>query len=110
LELQTDWKDTEGEYERMRRERIAVEPYAHRKVTITQRVTPQRATFVVKDDGPGFNPSELPDPTDPENLLKTGGRGILLMRTFMDHVSFSDKGNELTMIKERSKKSDAVAK
>jgi anti-sigma regulatory factor (Ser/Thr protein kinase) len=44
----------------------------------------------------------LPDPTDPENLLKVSGRGILLMRTFMDEVRFNDRGNEVTMVKRRS--------
>jgi anti-sigma regulatory factor (Ser/Thr protein kinase) len=43
----------------------------------------------------------LPDPTDPENLLKASGRGIMLIRTFMDDVHFSEKGNQITMIKRR---------
>jgi anti-sigma regulatory factor (Ser/Thr protein kinase) len=56
----------------------------------------------MRDEGPGFDPKELPDPTDPENLLKLSGRGILLMRTFMDDVKFNDRGNEVTMVKRRS--------
>ena len=57
------------------------------------------AVFVVRDEGPGFDPNSLPDPTDPENLLKPSGRGIMLIRTFMDAVSFNEKGNEVTMVK-----------
>lgn len=42
----------------------------------------------VRDFGPGFHPEEIPDPTDPANLLKATGRGILFMRTFMDEVEW----------------------
>jgi len=59
-------------------------------------------TFIVRDEGPGFDPSALPDPTDPENLLKPCGRGVMLIRTFMDQVNFSAKGNEITMVKRRA--------
>jgi serine/threonine-protein kinase RsbW len=43
----------------------------------------------VRDQGEGFNPSGVPDPTDPQNLMKTSGRGILFMRTFMDEIEWS---------------------
>jgi len=43
----------------------------------------------VKDQGEGFDPTSIPDPTDPANILKTSGRGIFLMRTFMDAVQWS---------------------
>jgi len=42
----------------------------------------------VKDQGAGFDPADVPDPTDPSNLMKTSGRGIFLMRTFMDDVQW----------------------
>jgi serine/threonine-protein kinase RsbW len=42
----------------------------------------------VKDQGAGFNPAEVPDPTHPENLLKDSGRGVYLMRVYMDEVDF----------------------
>jgi serine/threonine-protein kinase RsbW len=48
--------------------------------------------FIVKDEGPGFNYQDLPDPTAPENLEKPGGRGIFLMRHLSDEVEFKDKG------------------
>ena len=54
---------------------------------------------MIRDEGPGFDPDGLPDPTDPENLTKASGRGVLLIRTFMDEVRFNDTGNEITMIK-----------
>ena len=57
------------------------------------------AKFVVRDEGPGFDPSQVPDPTDPEHLENLCGRGLLLMRSFMDEVTFNMKGNEVTLIK-----------
>ncbi len=56
---------------------------------------------VVRDEGKGFNGSALPDPLAPENLLKPSGRGIFLIRSFMDEVHFRDlhPGTEITLIK-----------
>jgi serine/threonine-protein kinase RsbW len=48
--------------------------------------------FIVKDEGPGFNYENLPDPTSPENLEKPGGRGIFLMKHLSDEVEFKDNG------------------
>jgi serine/threonine-protein kinase RsbW len=48
--------------------------------------------FIIKDEGPGFNYQNLPDPTAPENLEKIGGRGIFLMRHLSDEVEFKDQG------------------
>lgn len=53
--------------------------------------------FVVKDEGPGFDYENLPDPTSPENLEKPGGRGIFLMKHLSDEVSFKDKGTIVEM-------------
>lgn len=60
--------------------------------------------ITVRDEGSGFNPESVPDPTDPRNLLKTSGRGILFMRTFMDKVEWSrhaDGGTVVRMLKKR---------
>ena len=54
----------------------------------------------VRDEGPGFDPTRVPDPLAPENLSKSGGRGIFLMRMLMDEVAFRclpDGGMEVTM-------------
>lgn len=48
--------------------------------------------FTIKDEGPGFNYENLPDPTSPENLEKLGGRGIFLMKHLSDEVDFKDHG------------------
>ena len=58
----------------------------------------------VKDQGEGFDPAAVPDPTDPANILKTSGRGILFMRSFMDDVEWSnhpDGGLIVKMFKKR---------
>ncbi len=54
-------------------------------------------TFIVKDEGPGFDYNNLPDPTAPENLERTSGRGVFLMMQLADMVVFSDKGATVEM-------------
>jgi anti-sigma regulatory factor (Ser/Thr protein kinase) len=103
LEISSKLKE-EGEelFLALVRERRTREPYASRRVRVLSRVTQQQGTFVIADDGPGFDVSSLPDPTDPENLLRPSGRGLLLMRTFMDGVEYNSTGNRVTMVKLRS--------
>ncbi len=57
------------------------------------------ARFVIRDEGPGFDPAQVSDPTYRSNLDKPYGRGLFLIRAFMDEVLFNDKGNEITLIK-----------
>ena len=52
----------------------------------------------VTDQGPGFDPSTVPDPTSPENITKPCGRGLFLMRKLLDEVSFNDQGNQVTLV------------
>ncbi|HMV07761.1 MAG TPA: ATP-binding protein [Cyclobacteriaceae bacterium] len=53
--------------------------------------------FIVKDEGPGFNYEQLPDPTAPENLEKPGGRGIFLMKHLSDEVEFRENGKTVEL-------------
>lgn len=57
-----------------------------------------RLRVSVQDQGAGFDPEHLPDPTRPENLLHPGGRGVFLMRTLMDEVHFFDGGRRVELI------------
>jgi serine/threonine-protein kinase RsbW len=57
--------------------------------------------FVVRDSGTGFNPAVVPDPTKPENLLRDTGRGLFMIRHYMDGVEFSRGGREIRMSKNR---------
>ena len=82
--------------------RIQERPYRDRRITVTARFSPTDAIFIIHDDGPGFNPEELPDPTDPDYLQRPSGRGLLLMRAFLDEVKFNDVGNEVTLVKRKN--------
>jgi serine/threonine-protein kinase RsbW len=68
-------------------------------VRVHYRVTDQRADVAIEDQGAGFNPACLPDPTDDENLDRCCGRGILLMRAYMTSVVFNPQGNKVTLTK-----------
>lgn len=61
---------------------------ANKKVTIDVEVVDSKMIVKVKDEGEGFEPKEIPDPTEPENLLKDHGRGIYLMRVYMDDLEY----------------------
>jgi len=56
-------------------------------------------TIQVEDEGDGFDPNGVPDPTAEENLERESGRGLLLMRHYMDNVEFNDRGNCVTLVK-----------
>jgi serine/threonine-protein kinase RsbW len=56
---------------------------------VSLKTSPGSLEITVHDQGPGFNPSDTPDPTKEENILKTSGRGIFFMRNFMDEVEWS---------------------
>ena len=103
LELTSELRESEHaeDYRNLVDERRQLQPYRDRRVLVVARFSRNEAVFMVRDDGLGFNISKLPDPTDPANLGKTSGRGLFLIRTFMDEVSFNEAGNEITMIKRR---------
>lgn len=100
LELSSELREGDREvYQQLVRQRQATPPFSQRSIHVDVRVSRSTGSFVIRDEGPGFNPGELPDPTDPANLEKCSGRGLLLMRTFMDEIRFNDQGNEVTMVK-----------
>jgi len=82
-------------------ERRRMEPYATRRVRVEARFAPGEVAFVIEDDGPGFDPGSLPDPLDLSNLEKPSGRGLMLIRTFMDEVTFNERGNQIRMVKRK---------
>jgi CheY-like chemotaxis protein/anti-sigma regulatory factor (Ser/Thr protein kinase) len=90
--------DLDAYFEQMR-ERSGQEPYRDRRIHVEASLDRDSARFVIRDEGPGFDPSLLPDPRDPANLDRLSGRGVLLIRLFMDEVLFNDEGNEVTMVK-----------
>jgi serine/threonine-protein kinase RsbW len=72
-----------------------------KKVKLEFERTPQDLVITVRDQGKGLDPAKIPDPLAPENLLKTSGRGIFLIRSFMDSVEInpSQTGTEIKLIK-----------
>lgn len=64
-----------------------------KKVKVKAEPRSNRLAFLISDEGPGFDYSNLPDPTAPENILKIGGRGVFLMKQLSDLVVFSDNGS-----------------
>ena len=76
----------------------------NKTVDIVLKSSPDAVEISVHDQGPGFNPEAVPDPTANENILKTSGRGIFFMRTFMDEVDWlirPEGGTTVRMLKRR---------
>lgn len=91
----------ERAYFELLQERRRQTPYRHRRVQVHFQVRADDARCTVRDEGKGFNPDTIPDPTDPVNLAMVGGRGLLLIRLFTDQVVHNDRGNEITLIQRR---------
>jgi anti-sigma regulatory factor (Ser/Thr protein kinase) len=99
LELDSSLRETDpSSYEQQAVERAAVDPYRSRRIHVKATITKDQAEILIRDEGPGFNPAFLPDPTDLENMDKVSGRGVHLMRSFMDEVRYNDQGNCVTLI------------
>jgi CheY-like chemotaxis protein/anti-sigma regulatory factor (Ser/Thr protein kinase) len=102
LELSSDQRELpHADYRRLFEERSLHARFRNRHVYLNAVLTRGLATFVVRDEGPGFDTSRLRDPTAPENVAQVNGRGLFLIRTFMDDVRFNERGNEITMTKRR---------
>ena len=71
-----------------------------KKVHVESRITAKRAEITIEDEGPGFERTTIPDPTDDDNLERPSGRGILLIEAYMDEVRWSRGGRRLKMVKE----------
>jgi serine/threonine-protein kinase RsbW len=70
---------------------------ADKTVTIRCDVSEQRMRVEVQDQGDGFDPGDIPDPTDPDFLERPCGRGLLLMKSYLDHFEYSDNGRLLIL-------------
>ena len=88
-------------------QRMTQEPYKDRRITVTVAIDQSAIKYVITDEGPGFDPSAIPDPTAEEFIDRPCGRGVLLMKTFMDEVQYNSKGNCVTMVKRAVKSPSA---
>jgi serine/threonine-protein kinase RsbW len=71
-------------------------------VRVAYYVSQDRFDVEIVDQGPGFDPEDVPDPTSPENLERPCGRGLLLMKHYMTEVAYSDRGRSVRMFKIRN--------
>jgi CheY-like chemotaxis protein len=99
LELATPPEQGQEDFERLVAERSEQTPYRDRHVHLTVKETRQEVVYVVRDEGPGFDVSQLPTPGDGAAFEKYGDRGLMLIRAFMDEVRFNEAGNEITLVK-----------
>jgi CheY-like chemotaxis protein/anti-sigma regulatory factor (Ser/Thr protein kinase) len=101
LDISSDLRGTPG-YRDLILQRRSQSPYRERRIEVEARISRTEAAFAIRDEGAGFNPAALPDPTDPANIEKASGRGIFLMRAFMDEVLFSAGGSSVVLVKRRT--------
>ena len=94
LELSEVPEDERGTVRDARR---VEQPYGDRRVHVSMTITSDAARFVVRDEGAGFDTQGMADLSDPTNLTEDVGRGLVLIQSFMDDVSFNETGNEITM-------------
>jgi len=101
LELDSELKCSgDGEFERLAEFRRNRQPWCDRRVWVVVRETADAMTFTVRDEGSGFDAVNLDyDPTSSENLSRPCGRGLFLIREFMDEVTFNESGNEISLVK-----------
>ena len=84
-------------YRQLIQRRMAETPYKDRTVTIVSETSRLGATWVISDQGVGFDPRALPDPTDPLLRLQFSGRGILVMRSVFHSVEYNAQGTSVTL-------------
>ncbi|HZD05752.1 MAG TPA: ATP-binding protein [Longimicrobiales bacterium] len=73
-------------------------PDPSKRVRVEITVGESEITARITDQGDGFDPQAVPDPTTPRNITRAGGRGLFLMRKLLDEVSFNDRGNSVTLV------------
>ena len=78
--------------------RRRINPYANRKIRFHAIHEPDKVKYFIEDQGPGFDFSQLPDPTTEENVELFNGRGLFLIRNVMDEVDFYEPGNQIQMV------------
>lgn len=100
LEISSSLKEGDmHRYYDLARERSQQSPYRDRRIEVLARMTGREVFVQIRDEGPGFDPHMIPNPTNLENLERPSGRGLLLMQTFMDEIHYNELGNQVTMIK-----------
>lgn len=100
LEVSSDLRQDDERvfYETADRRRMLA-PFRDRRIRVRALLHRDEARYTITDEGPGFDVATLDKPFDPEDLMRIGGRGMLLIRTFMDEVFHNGTGNQITLVK-----------
>jgi anti-sigma regulatory factor (Ser/Thr protein kinase) len=99
LEVKTEVPRGEQAHYDLVADRCRQLPYRDRRVHLSVKESPAEAVYVIRDEGPGFDPNRLPDARNPAHLEQYPERGLRLIRTFMDEVRHNPAGNEITLVK-----------
>ncbi len=100
LEIASEERQDRSVYQKLIAERTGSDPYRRRQIHVNAALSPGEVVIQIRDEGPGFDPLSIPDPRE-RDLEQISGRGLLLMRTFMDEVVYNAEGNEVTLVKRR---------
>ena len=102
LELDSRLRDVhDPSYRELGDRRSQQLPYSDRRVYVTVALTPESLTLTVRDEGSGFDPEAVPDPSEIPHRQNAHGRGLMLIRSYMDHVTHDETGNTITMVRHR---------
>ena len=102
LEVRSEIRDHDARaYRVLAKERRQVAPYRDRRIHVSVTLESDAVRFVIRDDGRGFDAAAVRDPTRPDQLERPSGRGIFLMKTFLDEVRYNITGNQVTLLKLR---------
>jgi anti-sigma regulatory factor (Ser/Thr protein kinase) len=100
LEVSSSLREADDDaFDRLIALRQADPHYNDRLVTVQMNSSREQISWRVQDEGPGFNVSRLPDPRSADRIGLQSGRGVLMMRSFMDDVAYNARGNEVTLVK-----------
>jgi len=100
LQINSSLRDQDdGSFEKMIALRQEKAPYRQRRVEIISRYWVGAVSFTISDEGSGFDPAAVPDPLEGEFAARLHGRGMLIMRSFMDTVAYNSIGNQVTLTK-----------
>lgn len=103
LEVSSTLREREDDaFEQAIAERRGDPRYGRRRVILRMEGNGKRIRWVIRDEGPGFDVSKVPDPCSSDRIHLASGRGMLLMRSFMDRVTYNSWGNQVEMLKCRS--------
>lgn len=94
-------EDPTQSYEVFLIQRAQSEPYKNKKIIVEFNIDREKLVCTVTDEGKGFNYLNLDNPLDPDNMLKAAGRGLMLIHSMVDNVTFNECGNSITICKNR---------